>query len=679
MYYHNMQNNITDCGIAVLKTVLQQFGRKLPRNFAEEIIVEGQGLSLNDLKKVLQMQGIYASAYEVTDIQEVKNIMLPSIAIIDENGKNHYVVVHSYNDKSGEMILSNPAQIKITKVHIDEFKKVFSGYMLCIEKVEEMISENTENSLYNDVINTISIGIKLKYSFLAVIKWSIPILLLFLMQYLFMFHIEKMSYLNILLVVMIFTFLSIGYYYICLVYQNYKTDLEKSISTKMAMEYLMNEINVINTKKNVNNTEGIFWNIIISVIGILQKFYFKIDLILIAIFISVIAILDWVYTIIILVFISGICVYGYTFKNLIKNRQVELIGASSELSACIQEMTQSSLDLKIFSETKIIERYCNYIHEKYENVRQNINQEDMKMMAFYDMSSYIAMAVGLAVIFTSYNMNVEFSSSTMVMTFYMTIFIIMTFKSTFQRWIEYQKSVNAIEYIEYMVSPEAEKQEKSNLDFEQITEFEFSQIEVKIEDCVILNKLDFKINQGTIIGIEGENGSGKSTFAKTILGLINPTKGKIKINGIEVDKNLSNSDITRYISFYSSELYVYCDSVKNNINFNVCHNQNVNIKYSYMNELEMDYLLFLNGINISQGERQKILLDRCFEKERSIYIFDEPGVNLDYNSHQKMLEMFKHLKDNGKIVLIISHEKEILSNCDRRYRMKDGRLHKIGE
>lgn len=142
---------------------------------------------------------------------------------------------------------------------------------------------------------------------------------------------------------------------------------------------------------------------------------------------------------------------------------------------------------------------------------------------------------------------------------------------------------------------------------------------------------------------------------------------------------MSNSDITKYISFYSSELYVYCDSVKNNINFNVCRNQNMNTKYSYMNELKLDYLLFLNGINVSQGERQKILLDRCFQKERSIYIFDEPGINLDYNSHEKMLEMFKHLKDNGKIVLIISHEKEILSCCDRRYRMSDGRLQKIGE
>lgn len=680
MYYHNMQNNITDCGMAVLKTVLQQFGRKLPRNFVEEISVEeGQGLSLNDLKNILKMQGIHTSAYEVTDLKELKNVTLPSIAIINQDGKNHYVVVHNYNVKSGEMILSNPAKIEITKIHLDEFEKIFSGYMLCIENVEEKIHKDTKSGLYNDIIKTISIKAKLKYSFLSVIKWGIPITLLFMIQYLFMFHMEKMNFFNISLVVILFIFVSIGYYYLSLVYQRYKTALEKNISTKMTMQYLMSEIKIVNTKKNANNTEGIFWNIVISVLGILQKFYLKIDLALITVFIGIIAILNWVYAVITLVFILGICIYSYTFKDLIKNRQVELIGASSEMSACIQEMTQSSLDLKIFSNIKRVESYCNHVYEKYESVRENIGQEDMKMIAFYDMCSYIAMAAGLAVIFVSYNMNIEFSSSSMVIAFYMTIFMTMTFKSTFQRWMEYQKSVNAIEYIEFMVAPTVEEQEKSTLDFEQIKKIELEQIEVKIEDKVILNNLDFKADSGMIVGIEGENGSGKSTFAKTILGLISPTKGKVKINGIELINNLSNSDIAKYISFYSSELYIYSDSVRNNINFNVFHDQRLNSEYFYMNELGLDYLLFLNGINISQGERQKVLLDRCFEKEKSIYIFDEPGINLDQSSHEKMIKMFRYLKDKGKIVLIISHEKEILSCCDKCYRMSDGRLHKIGE
>lgn len=678
MYYHNMQNNITDCGIAVLKTILQQYDRKLPRNFVEEISVgEGQGLSLRDLEIILKKQGVCASSYEVKNLQELKNELLPAIAIIDQDGKNHYVVVHSFNNKSGEIILSDPAKIELTHPKLEEFEHIFCGYMLCIEHVEEMDKKNVENSLYDDIINTITFWKKIKYSLLSIAKWGMPVALLFIIQYLFMYQIENMNAINISLTVILFVFLSVGYYYMCLIYQHYKTELEKKVATKMTMQYLISEIKNVNTKKNSNDTEGVFWNIVISVLGILQKFYLKIDILLIVTCIGVIALLNWLYALIMLGFITGICIYSYTFKNLIKNRQVELIGASSEMSGCIQEMTQSTLDLKIFSDMKVVETYCHYTYAKYEKVRENIGKEDMKMMAFYDMCSYLAMALGLALLFVSYMKDTAFSATSMTFAFYMTIFMTMTFKSTFQRWIEYQKSINAIEYIEFMVNSSIEEEQETQvLGFEQVKDIEMEQVEVRLDDHIILNNLNFKSEQGKIIGISGENGSGKSTLAKTILGLIRPTKGIIRVNGTEYSNGLMNSDITKHISFYSSELYIYSDSVKNNINLNMFQDKKLNQNYSYLNELELEYLIFLNGINISQGERQKILLDRCFEKEKSIYIFDEPGINLDQESLKKMLKMFDVLRNRKKIVLVISHDEEILAHCDRHYYMAEGRLEK---
>ena len=73
------------------------------------------------------------------------------------------------------------------------------------------------------------------------------------------------------------------------------------------------------------------------------------------------------------------------------------------------------------------------------------------------------------------------------------------------------------------------------------------------------------------------------------------------------------------------------------------------------------------------------MLDRCLEKKRSIYIFDEPGVNLDSESQIIMVKMLEELKRKDKIILIISHEKEILSCCDECYKMYDGKIYKIEE
>ncbi|MEG0107261.1 MAG: cysteine peptidase family C39 domain-containing protein [Lachnospiraceae bacterium] len=679
MYCHNMQNNITDCGIAVLKTVLYQFNKKLPNDFLKEISIdEGQGLSLKDLGEILEIQGIYTDAYEVTKLDEMKTVYMPLIAIMKHDGKNHYVVVHKFDDKKDEFVISDPSKAQICNMDSEAFLECFSGYILCVDHVENISAGTSTKDLYNEIISTINIGTKLKYSIISVIKWGLPIVLLFIMQYLFMFHIEKMNLFNTSMVVILFALLSVGYYYLSVIYQNYKMKLEKKISTKLTMQYLLSEIEIIDNKKNANHTEGIFWNIVISVLGILQKFYLKIDLILITIFIAIIAMVNWLYALMMLAFIALICFYSYKSKDLIKNRQVELIGVSSEMSACIQEMTQSSLDLKIFSNTNTVEKYCNSVYDRYEMVRGKIGHEDMKMQSFYDMCNYIVMALGLAVIFISYTENLEFSSSSMVVAFYMTLFMMMTFKSTFQRWVEYQKSVNAIEYIELMtMSKSVNKGSIRTLGIDEIEEIKIDQLEVRIENRKIICGLNFNAKQGEIIGIKGENGTGKTTLAKTMLGLIRPTKGSIQLNKINLEDSLVNSDITKYVSFYSSELYIYSDSVMNNINFNVLHDKNIEENYSYMNELNLDYLLYLNGINISQGERQKILLDRCLAKNRNIYFFDEPGINLDEAAKVEMLKKFNELKESEKIIIIISHDEEILSCCDRCYLMTEGKLCEI--
>lgn len=137
---------------------------------------------------------------------------------------------------------------------------------------------------------------------------------------------------------------------------------------------------------------------------------------------------------------------------------------------------------------------------------------------------------------------------------------------------------------------------------------------------------------------------------------------------------LQNSNITDYVGLFSADMYIYSSSVSNNIAFNIFNDKAASKSISHLNQLPEDFLLFFNGINISQGERQKVLLDRCLQHEKDIYVFDEPDTNLDFNSQREMIKIFDELKKRGKAVVIISHNEHTLDCCDKFYSLENGKI-----
>ena len=121
-------------------------------------------------------------------------------------------------------------------------------------------------------------------------------------------------------------------------------------------------------------------------------------------------------------------------------------------------------------------------------------------------------------------------------------------------------------------------------------------------------------------------------------------------NSTEKFSTLQNSNITDYVGLFSADMYIYSSSVSNNIAFNIFNDKAASKSISHLNQLPEDFLLFFNGINISQGERQKVLLDRCLQHEKDIYVFDEPDTNLDFNSQREMIKIFDELKKGVRLL-----------------------------
>lgn len=232
MYHHNMQNNTTDCGIAVLRTVLQQHKRSLSQSdFSFIEIGKEQGLSFSDLSKILKVHGIIAGIYEVSDAEELRRIRFPAIALVDRKGINHYVVIHEYSEKKG-FVVSDPALTEISEVSFSDFKSIFSGYILLVEDVhKESSTKRAKNELYINIVKELSFANKTKYASLSILKWGIPVLLLYAMQYLLMYQVEKITAQNMILITILFALSAIIYYYISIIFYEEKASLsEKSIS-----------------------------------------------------------------------------------------------------------------------------------------------------------------------------------------------------------------------------------------------------------------------------------------------------------------------------------------------------------------------------------------------------------------------------------------------------------------
>lgn len=180
----------------------------------------------------------------------------------------------------------------------------------------------------------------------------------------------------------------------------------------------------------------------------------------------------------------------------------------------------------------------------------------------------------------------------------------------------------------------------------------------------ILKDINFSIKRGEKIAIVGGSGSGKSTIIKLILGLYKPTKGNIKILGIDI-KDWDLASLREKISVANQDIYLFPESVKENIRYGRYSASDEEIKEVTKKMLAYDFIISdlggfeeeigERGLKLSGGEKQRISLSRFLLKDNcEICLLDEATSSLDTETElqiQNILE--KELKD--KTVLISAH------------------------
>ena len=176
----------------------------------------------------------------------------------------------------------------------------------------------------------------------------------------------------------------------------------------------------------------------------------------------------------------------------------------------------------------------------------------------------------------------------------------------------------------------------------------------------VLSNLNMSFSFGELVAIEGNNGSGKSTFLETLAGLIQPSQGEIWLEGNSLSK-LSFAERANYISFIPSRKTT---AAALEVRTAIAVGDLVGRKMSRVEEaIEKFNLKNLQDnllTELSDGEFQRVQLARVWVQDTPIVLLDEPAAHLDANARQELFgELLKWAKVENKLVLLCSHELQL--------------------
>ena len=189
--------------------------------------------------------------------------------------------------------------------------------------------------------------------------------------------------------------------------------------------------------------------------------------------------------------------------------------------------------------------------------------------------------------------------------------------------------------------------------------------------------------QERFVAITGPNGGGKSTLAKVIAGIYQPTSGQILLDGVDIT-HLSITERANLGLSYAFQQPVRFKGlrVKDLLSLAAGKNTSVTEACNYLSEVGLcarDYIDRELNDSLSGGELKRIEIAMVLARGTKLSIFDEPEAGIDLWSFQNLIRVFEKMYEQTRgSILIISHQERILNIADRIVVIKDGRIDKVG-
>lgn len=667
-----LQRDTYDCGLAALKTIFLQFGKRI--NI--EKINYVQGLTAYDMIQISKKNGLVAKGVR-TDLFHITSSYLPCIAhVIKDKSYFHYIVITKNNKKSKKINIFDPAE-GFKEMNYENFEKITTNIFIIFNKMK--FKKEANNRFQKTLIKIFKTN---KFLIISCVFISFITITLSLLSSFYLKFLIKYEYLLIKISIF-FLILSVTKNFIC--YQKNKlliklnkridNDISKTLIThifNLPYSYYQEKptgylITIINDIEN-------FKSIVIKIFIV-----FYVDLIYILLIVIFLIWFNIYYLLIIVLLIFIKIVIAFFFQNKYNDNYLNI--KSSQMNSTtylinILENIKSIKNLRI--EKKIVEN-VEKKELKYFKDKQFFNQNNNK---YIFINAFIEESMIILVMFLSIFIKSESFSLVNLIIFTNIYQLTLSFLNNIcEVIIMYKTYLTSINKILDVFDEKEEKNSNNRLNYNLI---ECKNVSYSIENINLLNEVSFKIEKNDMIFIEGASGVGKTTLVKLIFKYKYGYDGTITFDNIN-SSYINEKDIRRNVVYVSNSEKLFIDTIYNNLSIVNSSENKISsvIKIckidEFMNKKNIDSNYVIDNLenNLSGGEKNKILIARALLTEANIIIFDEIFNEIDSKTERTIL---KNIKDNFDVtILFISHRKENIDLFNKHYKIQNKKLIKIKE
>lgn len=671
-YKFVLQENMYDCGVAALKTIFLQYGKKIKSN---DVVrkTTSQGTTAYELISSSKKLGLNAKGVRTTlDTLTIKHF--PCIAhIIKDKNYFHYIVIFEKNNKNKTLVILDPA-IGIKTITYEEFNEETTNIFILFDDKK---MQKEKDKRFKNVIKSL-LKINKNIIIKSILLSIFYIIMTILFNYYFKVILEKLELNNVLIYSFIIFLLIVLLKNIIYNLKN-KTFLKLNMRIdKTITNNLINHIIYLPKKEYLNKTVGelsIILNDIYNFKLVISKLFiiFSVDMILIIFSLIIIGVYKIIYLLPFILIIIILLLIAFKYKNIFNNNYLKCKNS------------------QIFYNSKFIEYLTSYNSIKNLNIEEKITGKLKKYSKVNRNDEFIYVKSGN---------NYSFINNILIDLFYVILIFLMVFTTSNITTIVFISSMyylildttlsicevismyDTFEISIYKVLDlfDLEKEKINHLNKFNIEKLEFNNINYAYDDKKILTDLSFNLEKDNKIFITGRSGSGKSTLMNLLLKYLVPDDGNIKINNTDIN-NINNGVIRNSITYVGQDESLFTSSISENLSLVNSNSKKINkaidtclINDIYKkNNINSYYILEENGLNLSKGERKRLLIARSLLKGSDLVIFDESFNEIDVETERKILNnIFKNYPE--KKVIMISHRLNNKDLFDKCYELKNKKL-----
>jgi len=390
-------------------------------------------------------------------------------------------------------------------------------------------------------------------------------------------------------------------------------------------------------------------------------------------------------TTLIIVFSFVFVAYQFIFSKLIKRLGEENLKGEKSFFSAINETIAGFKEFRVYRKEKF---FLNKAKESTEKIaKSNILNEVLSLIPRFLLEFLaICLLISLVLILLKADMNPAellpfigvFSLAALRIIPGINLIIVSLFRINYGA---YALDIIYDDLISENAHTLKEKQFLKKIEFKSL-KLENLHFKYKKNSTSIFEDLNFELKAYDCVGIVGDSGIGKTTLVDLMLGLLSPSKGTILIN----EKKLLNSELLYNLTSYLPQNPVILDgSIEKNIALEndekLLNREKIKeaLQFAelddFVNKLPENSktLIGENGINLSGGQNQRLVLARNYYFDREIIILDEATSALDIKTQENISQNIKILKNN-KTLIIITHRVETLKNCNKVFKIYKKKL-----